>query len=181
MEAQQGAFEKPKLRKVEVKPKEEPKKEEKKEAPAKKKVVKKKPSDKDYELPEIPDYERPELEKYEKSDFSPAERAAREKLLSEGPQPEQGKASVIEEPEKGSYTPQKKEKEPEAAQDPRKLSIGKGQIPEIKEEKEGVKLKPVPEKQVLSSLVIEFVSKKLAILLQSKSLSRGQECPKNVF
>lgn len=149
MEAQQGAFEKPKLRKVETKPKEEPKKDEKKETPAKKVVKKKKPSDKDYELPEIPDYERPELEKYHKSDFSPAERAAKEQVITEGPKPEQGKASVIEEPRRDSYTPQKKEKEPEQVQDPRKLSIGKGKIPENKDDKEGVKLKPVPEKQVL--------------------------------
>lgn len=151
MEAQQGAFEKPKLRKIEPKPKEEPKKDEKKEAPAKKKVVKKKPSDKDYELPEIPDYERPALEKYEKSDFTAAERAAKEQQITEGPKPEQGKAGVIEKPEeKLRNGVPKKEKEPEPAQDPRKLSIGKGTIPEQKDQKDDVKLKPVPEKQVLS-------------------------------
>lgn len=56
----------PKLKKVELKPKEEPKKaEEKKTKP---KVSKAKKFE---ELPEIPDYERPVLEVYEQSEFDP--------------------------------------------------------------------------------------------------------------
>jgi hypothetical protein len=39
----------------------------------KSKISKKKKTDDDYELPEIPDYERPELESYEKSEFTPSE------------------------------------------------------------------------------------------------------------
>lgn len=145
LEAQQGKFEKPSLRKVEKTPTEEPQKAEKKEAP-KKKVVKKKKDD--YELPEIPDYERPELEKYEKSDFAPTERPAKQQEITEGKQPERGVASEAPAEEKLKNGLPKKEKPEEKEAEPRKLQLGKGKIPEQKDDKENVKLKGIPEKQV---------------------------------
>lgn len=82
----------PKLRKVEVKPKEEP---------AKKEVTKTKvklPKAKKYEeLPEIPDYERPELEIYAESEFELSKKAGEREELTATAKPQQGVASMQEE------------------------------------------------------------------------------------
>lgn len=145
MEAEQGRFEKPQLRKLEKKPLEEPQKA-KKEDGLKKKVVKKKKDD--YELPEIPDYERPELEKYQKTDFAPSEKAAKHQVITEPAQSERGVASEAPEENKLKNGLPKKEKAAEPAPEDRKLKMGKGKIPDQKDEKEEVKLKGVPEKQV---------------------------------
>lgn len=82
----------PKLRKVEVKPKEEP---------AKKEVTKTKvkiPKAKKYEeLPEIPDYERAELEKYEESEFELNKKAGEREELTATAKPQRGVESIQEE------------------------------------------------------------------------------------
>lgn len=82
----------PKLRKVEVKPKEEP---------AKKEVTKTKvkiPKAKKYEeLPEIPDYERPELEVYEESEFELNKKAGETEQYLATAKPQQGVESIQEE------------------------------------------------------------------------------------
>lgn len=82
----------PKLRKVEVKPKEEP---------AKKEVTKTKvkiPKAKKYEeLPEIPDYERAELEKYEESEFELSKKAGEKEEMSVTAKPQQAVESIQEE------------------------------------------------------------------------------------
>lgn len=80
----------PKLKKVEVKPKEEPKK------AAEKKTKAKVSRPKKYEeLPEIPDYDRPVLEVYEQSDFDPTKP---ERKLSVSPaQPQQATQAEVEE------------------------------------------------------------------------------------
>lgn len=147
IKAEQGQFEKPQLRKV-AKPEEKPKEEEKKDEKPKKKVVKKK-ADKDYELPEIPDYERPALEKYEKSEFTPSERDAKQKEISEPAKPQQGVKSEPAPEDKLKNGMPKKEKETPEAPEARKLQMGKGKVPDNKEEAENVKLKPTPQKQVL--------------------------------
>lgn len=149
LKAEQGQFEKPKLRKT-SKPEEKPKVEEKKEEKPKKKVVKKK-ADKDFELPEIPDYERPALEKYEKSEFAPGEKDPKQHEISEPAKPQQGVKSEPAPEEKLKNGVPKKEKETPEAPEPRKLQMGKGKVPDNKEEAEAVKLKPTPQKQVLIS------------------------------
>lgn len=146
LEPTQGKFEKPQLRKLEKKETEQPQKGEKSETP-KKKVVKKKKDD--YELPEIPDYERPELEKYEKSEFAPTERPAKHQEVTEGAKAQAGVASVAPAEEKLKNGLPKKEKPQEETPEQRKLQMGKGKIPEKKDDKEEVKLKGIPEKQVL--------------------------------
>lgn len=137
------------MRKV-AKPEEKPKEEEKKDEKPKKKVVKKK-ADKEYELPEIPDYERPALEKYEKAEFTPSEREAKQKEISDGAQPQQGVKSEPAPEEKLKNGMPKKEKETPEAPEARKLQMGKGKVPDKKEDAESVKLKPTPQKQVLIS------------------------------
>lgn len=149
LKAEQGQFEKPQLRKT-SKPEEKPKVEEKKEEKPKKKVVKKK-ADKDFELPEIPDYERPALEKYEKSEFAPGEKDPKQREISEPAKPQQGVKSEPAPEEKLKNGVPKKEKETPEAPEPRKLQMGKGKVPDNKEEAEAVKLKPTPQKQVLIS------------------------------
>lgn len=146
IKAEQGQFAKPALRKV-AKPEEKPKEEEKKEEKPKKKVVKKK-ADKDFELPEIPDYERPALEKYEKAEFTPSEKEAKQRELSEAAKPQQGVKSEPAPEDKLKNGVPKKEKETPEAPEPRKLQMGKGKVPDNKEEAENVKLKPTPQKQV---------------------------------
>lgn len=82
----------PKLRKVEVKPKEEP---------AKKEVTKTKvkiPKAKKYEeLPEIPDYERAQLEVYEESEFELSKKAGESEELTATAKPQQAVESIQEE------------------------------------------------------------------------------------
>lgn len=53
----------------------------------------------------------------------------------------------VAEPEKGKYQRGEKEQVP-VEDDPKKLKLGKGVVPDKKETGENVKLKPVPEKQV---------------------------------
>lgn len=82
----------PKLRKVEVKPKEEP---------AKKEVTKTKvkiPKAKKYEeLPEIPDYERAQLEVYEESEFELSKKAGEKEESISTAKPQQAVESIQEE------------------------------------------------------------------------------------
>lgn len=86
------AAELPKLRKVEVKPKEEP---------AKKEVTKTKvkiPKAKKYEeLPEIPDYERAALEVYEESEFDPNKKAGEKEEYTASAKPQRAVESIQEE------------------------------------------------------------------------------------
>lgn len=72
---------------------------------------------------------------------------AREQAIpQESQKPEQATLSVAE-PEKPKY--QRGEKENVAVEDDaKKLKIGKGVVPDKKEEAENVKLKSIPEKQV---------------------------------
>lgn len=56
--------------------------------------------------------------------------------------------AAIAEAEKGKY--QRGEKSDKVVEeDAKKLKMGKGKIPENKEDDENVKLKPIPEKQVI--------------------------------
>lgn len=67
-------------------------------------------------------------------------------LIEDGAKPEQ---ATLSEPEadKGKY--QRGEKAgPADDEEARKLKMGKGVVPDKKDDGEGVKLKPVPEKQV---------------------------------
>lgn len=180
IKAEQGQFEKPALRKV-AKPEEKPKVEEKKEEKPKKKVVKKK-ADKEYELPEIPDYERPPLEKYEKSDFAPSEKDAKQREISEPAKPQQGVKSEPAPEEKLKNGVPKKEKETPEAPEPRKLQMGKGKVPDNKEEGEAVKLKPTPQKQVLIYKQKPFrTGTPLLYLLYDRKLNTIIIPNKNVF
>lgn len=163
MEPTQGKFEKPQLRKLERKDAEEPQKGEKGEMP-KKKVVKKKKDD--YELPEIADYERPELEKYEKSDFTPTDRPAKQQEISEGAKPQAGVASLAPPEEKLKNGLPKKEKAEEVKPEDRKLQMGKGKIPEQKDDKEAVKLKGIPEKQVQVIIFLITLTNSLKVTIE---------------
>lgn len=67
-------------------------------------------------------------------------------IPQESQKPEQATLSVAE-PEKPKY--QRGEKEVLTVEDdPKKLKMGKGLVPDKKEEAENVKLKSIPEKQV---------------------------------
>lgn len=67
----------------------------------------------------------------------------------EAAKPEQA-AAAPEDAEKGKY--QRAEKSDKTVEeDERKLKMGKGKIPDKKEDDENVKLKPIPEKQVIKN------------------------------
>lgn len=67
-------------------------------------------------------------------------------LVEDAKKPEQATLSTAE-PEKGKY--QRGEKAgPAEEEDPKKLKMGKGVVPDKKDSGEDVKLKPIPEKQV---------------------------------
>jgi hypothetical protein len=139
-------FEIPKLKKVAVKPKEEPKEE---PAPKKKTKVAVTKKPKYEELPEIPDYERPELEKYNKFEDELREAEAKKQQVTAGLKPQQGVESSVAEPQtamkNGVAKPEKPQVEEE---DPRKLKMGRGSIPDDKNNDEKVKLKKVPQAEV---------------------------------
>lgn len=86
------AVELPKLRKVEVKPKEEPAKKE--VTKTKVKIAKAKKYE---ELPEIPDYERAALEVYEESEFDPNKKAGEKEEYTASAKPQRAVESIQEE------------------------------------------------------------------------------------
>lgn len=76
-------------------------------------------------------------------------------MVEEAKKPEQATLSVAE-PEKGKF--QRAEKAPPAEQpDARTLQMGKGIVPEKKDEEENVKLKPI-EKQVRKTIPIIIIN-----------------------
>ena len=67
-------------------------------------------------------------------------------IIEDAPKPDQAAVSEPA-PDKGKY--QRGEKKPEDDDEAaRKLKMGKGKIPDKKDDGEQVKLKPIPEKQV---------------------------------
>lgn len=131
----------PKLKKVEVKPKEEPKKAEEKKV--KTKVSKPKKYE---ELPEIPDYERPVLEVYEQSEFDPTKPEKKEATPVAQAQ-QATKAEPIETPAEAKK-PVKAQKEiVQNEPEPKKgLVLGKGKLPEEAKNEGLPTLKPVEAK-----------------------------------
>lgn len=76
-------------------------------------------------------------------------------LVEEAKKPEQATLSAAE-PEKGKY--QRGEKAPPAEQpDARTLQMGKGIVPEKKDDEENVKLKPI-DKQVRKTIPIILIN-----------------------
>lgn len=77
-------------------------------------------------------------------------------MVEEAKKPEQATLTTAE-PEKGKY--QRGEMAPPAEQpDARTLQMGKGNVPEKKEDDENVKLKPIASKQVRKTIPIILIN-----------------------
>lgn len=101
-------------------------------------------------------------------------------VIEEAKQPEQATLSVAE-PDKGKYQRGEKAPGPEE-EEAKKLKMGKGLVPDKKENAESTKLKPIPEKQVnkcsvACHLALEI---KLKMILTLSSFSNCHRLPKKL-